>query len=103
MLVGYARVSSAGQSLDIQNEALIAAGCEKVFAEKVSGRSTTDRHELAQAIDFVRDGDTLVVTRLDRLARSVGDLHQIIEKLTEKKVAFRCLNQSVRIQPKFRQ
>ena len=94
MLVGYARVSSNGQSLDIQDDALIAAGCEKVFAEKVSGRSTQDREELAQAIDFVRDGDTLVVTRLDRLARSVGDLHRIIETLTEKKVAFRCLNQS---------
>ena len=94
MLVGYGRVSSSGQSLDIQNEALIAAGCEKVFAEKVSGRSTTDREQLAQAIDFVRDGDTLVVTRLDRLARSVGDLHRIIERLTEKKVAFRCISQS---------
>lgn len=94
MLVGYARVSSSGQSLDIQNEALAAAGCEKVFAEKVSGRSTKDREQLAQALDFVREGDTLVVTRLDRLARSVGDLHRIIEALTEKKVAFRCLNQS---------
>ena len=94
MLVGYGRVSSSGQSLDIQNDALIAAGCEKVFAEKISGRSTTDRDELANALDFVRDGDTLVVTRLDRLARSVGDLHRIIERLTEKKVAFRCLNQS---------
>lgn len=94
MLVGYARVSSTGQSLDIQNEALADAGCEKIFAEKVSGRSTHDREELARVIDFVRDGDTLVVTRLDRLARSVADLHQIIERLTEKKVAFRCLNQS---------
>lgn len=94
MLVGYGRVSSLGQSLDIQHEALVAAGCEKVFAEKVSGRSTTDRAELAQAIDFVRDGDTLIVTRLDRLARSVGDLHRIIERLTEKGVAFKCLNQS---------
>ena len=94
MLVGYARVSSIGQSLDIQNEALAAAGCEKVFAEKMSGRSTKDRIELAQAMDFVREGDTLIVTRLDRLARSVGDLHQIIENLTEKKVGFRCLNQS---------
>ncbi|AMU94209.1 resolvase [Sphingopyxis terrae subsp. terrae NBRC 15098] len=65
-----------------------------MFAEKVSGRSTHDREGLARAIDFVREGDTLVVTRLDRLARSVGDLHRIIEKLTEKKVAFRCLNQS---------
>ena len=94
MLVGYGRVSSSGQSLDIQLEALAAAGCEKVFAEKMSGRSTTDREQLAMALDFVREGDTLVVTRLDRLARSVGDLHRIIEKLTSKGVAFRCLNQS---------
>ena len=94
MLVGYARVSSTGQSLDIQIEALTAAGCEKVFAEKVSGRSTKDREELARAMEFVREGDTLVVTRLDRLARSVGDLHQIIEKLTDKGAEFRCLQQS---------
>lgn len=94
MQVGYARVSSVGQSLDIQNEALAQAGCEKVFAEKMSGRSTTDREQLALAIEFAREGDTFVVTRLDRLARSVGDLHRIIERLTEKKVAFRCINQS---------
>jgi DNA invertase Pin-like site-specific DNA recombinase len=94
MLIGYARCSSASQSLDLQNEALAQAGCEKVFAEKASGRSTRDRHELAQALDFVREGDTLVVTRLDRLARSVGDLHWIIEKLTDKGVQFRCLSQS---------
>ena len=94
MLVGYARVSSSGQNLDIQQEALAQAGCEKLFSEKVSGRSTTDREQLAQALDFVRDGDTLIVTRLDRLARSVGDLHRIIEKLTDKKVGFKCLNQS---------
>lgn len=94
MLVGYARVSSAGQSLDIQNEALSQAGCEKLFAEKMSGRSTTDREQLALALDFVREGDSLVVTRLDRLARSVGDLHRIIERLTQKKVGFRCLNQA---------
>ena len=94
MLVGYGRVSSSGQSLDIQHEALVAAGCEKVFAEKVSGRSTQDRDQLAAALDFCRESDTLIVTRLDRLARSVGDLHRIIERLTEKKVAFRCLNQS---------
>lgn len=94
MLVGYARVSSSGQSLDIQNEELAKAGCEKVFAEKVTGRSTKDRHQLGEALDFVREGDTLVVTRLDRLARSVGDLHQIIERLTSKGVSFKCLNQS---------
>ena len=94
MLIGYGRVSSSGQSLDIQHEALIAAGCEKVFEEKVSGRSTRDRDQLAHALDFVRESDTLIVTRLDRLARSVGDLHRIIERLTDKKVAFRCLSQA---------
>ena len=94
LLVGYARVSSEGQSLDIQHEALAHAGCEKVFSEKMSGRSTTDREQLALAIEFAREGDTLICTRLDRLARSVGDLHRIIERLTEKKVAFRCINQS---------
>lgn len=94
MLVGYARVSSSGQSVDIQNEALAQAGCEKVFSEKMSGRSSKDRGELINAIDFVREGDTLVVTRLDRLARSVGDLHRIIEQLSTKGVEFRCLNQS---------
>lgn len=94
MLIGYARVSSSGQSLDIQMEALRAAGCEKVFAEKMSGKSAKDRQQLHDALDFVREGDMLIVTRLDRLARSVSDLHQIIEKLSAKGVGFRCLNQS---------
>ncbi|KFL48597.1 invertase/recombinase like protein [Sphingobium sp. ba1] len=93
MLIGYARVSSTSQSLDIQHEALAAAGAEKVFSEKVSGRSTIDREQLAMATSFARDGDTLIVTRLDRLARSVADLHRIIETLTAKGVGFRCLNQ----------
>jgi DNA invertase Pin-like site-specific DNA recombinase len=93
MIIGYARVSSTSQSLDIQNEALTAAGCEKVFSEKVSGRSTTDREQLALALSFAREGDTLAVTRLDRLARSVSDLHRIIETLNTKGVGFRCLNQ----------
>ena len=94
MLVGYGRVSSSGQSLDIQHQALIEAGCKKVFSEKLSGRSTTDRDQLNDALDFVREGDTLVVTRLDRLARSVGDLHRIIERLTQKGASFRCLAQA---------
>ncbi|MFO1255187.1 MAG: recombinase family protein [Sphingomonadaceae bacterium] len=94
MLIGYARCSSVTQSLDIQLDALVQAGCEKIFSEKVSGRSTTNREQLAMALDFARDGDTLIVTRLDRLARSVGDLHRIVERLTDKKVAFRCINQS---------
>lgn len=94
MLVGYGRVSSSGQSLDIQHQALIEAGCEKVFSEQVSGRSTIGRDQLNDALDFVREGDTLVVTRLDRLARSVGDLHRIIERLTQKGASFRCLAQA---------
>lgn len=94
MKVGYARVSSVGQSLDIQVEALQAAGCEKIFKEKVSGRSTVDREQLSLALDFVREGDTLAVTRLDRLARSVVDLHRIVEALMAKDVQFQCLAQS---------
>lgn len=93
MLVGYARVSSVGQSLKIQEEALTGEGCEKVFSEKLSGLSAKNRNELQEALDFVRSGDTLIVTRLDRLARSVGDLFSIIEKLQAKDVAFRCIQQ----------
>nr|WP_166175717.1 recombinase family protein [Altererythrobacter segetis] len=94
MLVGYARVSSVGQSLEVQLEALNAAGCEKVFAEKRSGTTTAGRSELADALSFVREGDVLVVTRLDRLARSANDLHSVVKKLTDKGVAFQCIQQS---------
>jgi len=93
MQMGYARVSSAGQSLDVQLAALEAAGCEKVFAEKRSGTSTSGRSELADALSFVREGDTLVVTRLDRLARSATDLHNIVKQLADKGVTFQCLQQ----------
>ncbi|WP_040464236.1 recombinase family protein [Erythrobacter sp. NAP1] len=93
-LVGYARVSSAGQSLEIQEAALSDAGCEKIFSEKRSGMSAKDRQQLEDAIRYVRDGDTLIVTRLDRLARSVGDLFTVIERLQSKGVSFRCLQQS---------
>lgn len=91
--VGYARVSSSSQSLDVQREALFDAGCEKVFEEKVSGTSTSGRDELQRALEFVREGDEFVVTRLCRLARSVGDLHRIVEALAVKDVAFRCIAQ----------
>lgn len=94
LLVGYSRVSSSGQSLDIQNSALAEVGCEKVFMEKMSGKTAKDRQQLQDALEFVREGDTLIVTRLDRLARSVSDLHQIVERLSAKGVGFRCLNQS---------
>lgn len=93
-VVGYARVSSVGQSLEIQRTALAEAGCEKIFAEKRSGLSAKGRHQLQDALEYVRDGDIFVVTRLDRLARSVGDLFSIIEQLQSKGVAFRCLQQN---------
>lgn len=93
MLIGYARVSSVGQSLDAQTALLEAAGCEKIYAEKRSGKTAADRPELAKALDKMRAGDTFVVTRLDRLARSVGDLHRIVEQMTAEGVAFRCLQQ----------
>lgn len=94
MLVGYARVSSVGQSLDIQLDALKDAGCEKVFSEKKTGTAADGRQALQDALDFCREGDTLLVTRLDRLARSSVDLHNIVAKLETKGVRFRCLQQS---------
>lgn len=91
--IGYARVSSTGQSLEVQRDQLVAAGCTRLFEEKRSGGSQDGREQLALALDYVRDGDTLVVTRLDRLARSITDLRQIIDRLTAKQVAFRALQQ----------
>jgi DNA invertase Pin-like site-specific DNA recombinase len=94
MLIGYARVSSTGQSLDLQREALAAAGCEEAFEEKRSGRTAADRPELQRALQMLRKGDTLVITRLDRLARSVSDLHQLVERVTAKGASLRVLQQS---------
>jgi DNA invertase Pin-like site-specific DNA recombinase len=91
--VGYARVSSTGQSLDVQLEQLREAGCERIFGEKRSGRSTEDRDQLEDALQWVRDGDVFVVTRLDRLARSIVDLRKIVDRLEAKGVGFRCLQQ----------
>lgn len=95
MLIGYARVSSAGQSLDIQREQLSAAGCERVFEEKRSGRTANDRPALKEALRFVREGDTLAVTRIDRLARSLLDLETIVKGLREKEVHLKALEQPV--------
>jgi DNA invertase Pin-like site-specific DNA recombinase len=92
-VVGYARVSSVGQSLDVQHDLLKAAGCEKIFSEKRSGTTTDGRDQLAEALHWVREGDVLVVTRLDRLARSLVDLRKIVDRLTAKGVGFRCLQQ----------
>ena len=93
MDIGYARVSSTGQSLEVQEEQLRAAGCNKLFSEKRSGTSLDGRQALEDAIEFAREGDTLLVTRLDRLARSGGDLQNIVNRLNAKGVGFRCLQQ----------
>lgn len=95
MLIGYARVSTTDQSLDIQRNALTHAGVDKLFAEQRSGRSADDRPELQACIEFAREGDTIVVTKLDRLARSVRDLHNILATLDEKAVGFKCLDQAI--------
>ncbi|WP_436356515.1 recombinase family protein [Brevundimonas sp. CEF1] len=92
-VVGYARVSSVGQSLEVQEAALVEAGCGKVFAEKRSGTTQEGREELRRALEYVREGDTFVVTRIDRLARSVTDLSEVVAVLTAKGVSFRALQQ----------
>lgn len=94
-VVGYARVSSAGQSLDVQLEKLAKAGCSKVFKEKRSGRQAENRPELLACLEFVRHGDILVVSRLDRIARSVLDLAKISERLNHKGVSLRVLDQGL--------
>jgi DNA invertase Pin-like site-specific DNA recombinase len=92
MIVGYARVSSSSQKLDIQIEKLKAAGAEKIFAEKLSGTNAA-RPALHDALGYIREGDSLIVTRLDRLARSVHDLHGILHEISVKKADFRCTEQ----------
>ncbi|WP_209349357.1 recombinase family protein [Pontixanthobacter sp. CEM42] len=92
-MVGYARVSSSSQCLELQEQQLAENGCEKLFSEKASGTSTGSRDALQDALEWLREGDTLVVTRLDRLARSGKDLHAIIDQLQAKQVGFRCLQQ----------
>ncbi len=94
-LYGYARVSTTDQDLAVQRAALEAAGCAVIRAEKVSGTSTTGRAELRTLLDFIRRGDALVVTRIDRLARSIGDLQTIIAELKKKGATLRCTEQPV--------
>lgn len=94
MLVGYARVSTQDQKPELQLDALQAAGCEKVFVEKASG-AQRERPELKAALDYMRDGDTLVVWKLDRLARSMKQLIETVEGLEEVGVGFRSLTEAI--------
>lgn len=97
MLIGYGRVSDKTQHLDVQRAALIAAGVEPdhLFLEKVSGRTADDRPELQRCMAFARKGDTVLVTKLDRFARSARDLHNLLGDLDAKGVGFRCLDQAI--------
>ena len=88
-IIGYARVSTAGQSLDVQLSEL--SSCTKVFQEKESGAKAT-REQLALMLEFVRDGDTVMVTKLCRLARNTRHLLEIVEHLDQKQVALKVLN-----------
>jgi len=90
MIIGYARVSTDGQTLDAQHAALVAAGAEKVFQEKAQG-DKTDRAGLARAVKALNAGDVLLVTRLDRLARSTRDLLNTLDTIGKQGAAFRSL------------
>lgn len=94
MKIGYARVSTTGQDYETQLSKLQAEGCEKIFSEKQSGKSSDNRAELQKAVEFCRDGDVLVVTKLDRLARSMADLWAIVRGLENKGCNFKVLDQS---------
>ncbi|WP_136515687.1 recombinase family protein [Geomonas edaphica] len=90
-VIGYARVSSTDQKLDVQLDQLKALGVDKVYAEKASG-ADAERVELAALLDYVREGDTVVACKLDRIARSTAHLLSIVEMLNKKGVALRVLN-----------
>jgi hypothetical protein len=94
-LYGYARVSTLDQDLSIQRTALKAAGCEVIRAEKASGARRDGRSELQVLLEFLRNGDTLVVTRIDRLARSLKDLQDIVHELKNRGVALKATEQPV--------
>jgi DNA invertase Pin-like site-specific DNA recombinase len=93
-LIGYARVSTSGQLLDRQKHALAEAGCLRIFADKLSGK-TAERPELAACMDYLRPGDTLVVPSLDRLSRSLADLIDIVATLRRRGTGFRSLHEAL--------
>ena len=95
MKVGYAKVSSADQDLAIQIQALEEYGCDKIYQEKRSGTTTLGREQLQECLDFVRDGDELVITRIDRICRNVLDLEIIVKELTNKGVSLSATEQPI--------
>jgi DNA invertase Pin-like site-specific DNA recombinase len=95
MRIGYARVSTVDQNLELQRDALARAGCVQVYEEKASGKAKAGRPELANMMRAVRKGDTLIVWRLDRLGRSLVDLVQIVDELAARGVAFESLSEKI--------
>jgi DNA invertase Pin-like site-specific DNA recombinase len=93
--IGYARVSTIDQSLEVQRKALREAGCSIIREEKKSGTSTKGRTELQTVLDFIGKGDELVVTRIDRLARSIGDLQDIVRTIRDKGATLRATEQPI--------
>jgi DNA invertase Pin-like site-specific DNA recombinase len=93
--IGYARVSTTDQNLEIQIAALTVAGCDVIRAEKRSGTSTKGRTELETVLDFLRKGDVLMVTRIDRLARSIGDLQDIVRAVKAKGASLKASEQPI--------
>ncbi|MFB1098290.1 recombinase family protein [Terribacillus sp. JSM ZJ617] len=100
MLIGYARTSTVGQEngLETQRQLLEEIGCKRVFYEKITGTTTVKRDELKEAIKFLSDGDILVVTKIDRLARSIIDLHNIVKELNQKGVGVKFLKENIDFQ-----
>jgi DNA invertase Pin-like site-specific DNA recombinase len=94
VLIAYARVSTQEQNLRLQLDALNAAGCERLYTEMASG-AQRNRPELKAALDYAREGDTLVVWKLDRLARSLKQLIETVEGLEQRKVGFRSLTEAI--------
>ncbi len=94
MLIGYARVSTQDQNLELQRDALQAAKCERVFEDKASGAKAA-RPGLMEAISFMRPGDTLVIWKLSRLGRSIKQLIETVQMLQEKGIELRSLNESI--------
>jgi len=94
MFIGYARISTLSQNLDLQKDALEKAGCKKIYVEQMSGSSRI-RPELEKTLEMLRNGDTLVVWRLDRLGRSLKHLIELISKLEQREIGFKSLMESM--------
>lgn len=94
MLIGYIRVSTIDQNLELQREALLKAGCEKIFEDKLSG-TTAIRPGLTQALEALREGDTLIVWKLDRLGRSVKNLVDQVNALAQRRINFNSLTDNI--------